>query len=101
MKNEGKEHGEYVRRVQGETQRYAQTLLAENEHLRRRLAAVESERAALEGKASQLEAALARNETLQEESGWLSAEQRRLRSQVADLRQQIERHEAEIGRAHV
>jgi hypothetical protein len=94
MKNEGKEHGEYVRRVQGETQRYAQTLLAENEHLRRRVAAVESERVALEGKASQLEAALARNETLQEEGGWLAAEQRRLRSQVADLRQQIERHEA-------
>jgi GAF domain len=93
MKKEAQEHGEYVRRVQGETQRYAQTLLAENEHLRRRLAAVESERAALAGKASQLEAVLARNETLQEESGWLAAEQRRLRGQVADLRQQIERHE--------
>jgi hypothetical protein len=93
MKNDGKEHGEYVRRVQGETQRYAQNLLTENEQLRRRVATLENERSTLQTKASQLDAALARSEALQEESGWLSAEQRRLRSQVADLREQIERHE--------
>jgi hypothetical protein len=94
MKNDAKEHGEYVRRVQGETQRYAHNLLGENEQLRRRVATLENERSTLQTKASQLDAALARSEALQEESAWLSAEQRRLRNQVADLREQMERHEA-------
>jgi hypothetical protein len=77
MKKE-KPHGEYVRKVQEETQRYSQDLLAENGRLRVRVAGLEAEVARLQDLEGRLEAA-------EEEQQRSSAGYREIERQNANL----------------
>jgi hypothetical protein len=86
-------HEIYIRRVQEETQRYAQTLLAENERLRSRLAAAEARIQPLEEQARAAQALQAANESLRSENASLAAAQTSVREQIASLREGLARAE--------
>jgi hypothetical protein len=88
-----KDHGDYVRRVQGETQRYSQNVLGENERLRTRVAVLESERASLDERARVADELAERNEALSAERVSLLAELQRLRDHAASLAEALARHE--------
>jgi len=88
-----KEHEDYIRRIQEETQRYSQNLLAENERLRARIAALEADCGRLEQKARRVDGLQATNEGLRAVGSSMVAEQHRLREEAAALREELAQHE--------
>jgi hypothetical protein len=88
-----KDHEDYVRRIQEETQRYSQSLLAENESLRARIAALEVDCGRLEEKARGVDVLQATNEGLRAIAISMAAEQQRFREQAAALREELTQHE--------
>jgi hypothetical protein len=84
--SERRNHGDYVRRVQQDTQRYVRDLLAETEQLRRRVAVLESERERLSGIASRASDAAAAAEVLRVSVAGLHAENGAVREELSRLR---------------
>jgi hypothetical protein len=91
MTGNRRDHGDYVRKVQQDTHQYVRDLLAETEHLRTRVAVLESERERLSGIASGAGEVATTAEVLrvtvagvQAENGALREELSRLREEAAD-----------------
>lgn len=88
-----KDPGVYVRKVQEGTHRYAQSLLAENEKLRARVAQLETDGTALAQKFRTLDALLLENAGLRAENASLQAERRLLEERTERVRESIEAQE--------
>ncbi len=82
-------HGDYVRHVQEETQRYSQNVLAENERLRSRVAVLESELAERDERLKLTTSLQANVEALRTQRILLLAEQQRLSEQVTFLSEEL------------
>src|SRR6266536_5355619 len=93
MADRDKEHGEYVRKVQEGTHRYAHRLLAENEKLRVRVAQLETERDVLVDRCRRVDAVAEANASLREENQALVRERQALADETASLRERVERQE--------
>lgn len=92
VKNPG-EHGAYVRKVQEDTQNFAQDLMGEVERLQIAVATLEAEKQAAAGQARELAETVKANDGLREQTATLGAEVSRLRSQIGALRAEAERHQ--------
>ena len=89
------DHGAYVRKVQEDTQNFAQGLIGEVERLRVRVAALESEKESLAAQARDVEAVVRTNDALRAQTAGLESEVERLRSQALALRSESERQRKE------
>src|SRR6266536_2310915 len=94
MRDRDNGHGEYVRKVQEGTHRYAHRLLAENETLRGRVAQLETERDVLLGRCRELDAMTQANASSRAEGQALLRERDALVEEAASLRERVERQEA-------
>jgi len=97
MKRDQKAEGTYVRRVQGENQRFSQGLMAENEKLRVLIASLEAERLQLRDRAESVEAVLKQNEGLRAQAQALESERSRLQAEVMRLADEGERRRREYA----
>jgi hypothetical protein len=88
-----KSHGDYVRHVQEETQRYSQHVLAENERLRAHVAVLASNREECDEKATMVGTLQASLDALRTERALLLADRQRLSEQVQRLTEDLARHE--------
>ena len=95
MKPARADHGAYVRKVQEDTQNFAQGLIGEVERLRVLVAAFESEKEALATKVRDVEAVVRTNDALRAQTAGLESEVERLRSQALALRSESERQRKE------
>ena len=68
------DHGAYVRKVQEDTQSFAQGLIGEVERLRVQVAALESEKAALAAQAREIETMVRANDALRAQIEGIKAE---------------------------
>jgi hypothetical protein len=84
--------GDYVRQVRESTQRYAKSLLSENEKLLALATSLHAEKLRLEDDIAKAEFARRENEELRRTIESLSSERVRLTTQVVSLRDQIVRH---------
>jgi hypothetical protein len=95
MKRDQKGEGTYVRRVQGENQRFSQGLMAENETLRVLIASLEAERLQLRERADAVDAVLKQNDALRAQTQVLEGERSRLLEEVRRLADEGERRRRE------
>ena len=82
------DHGAYVRKVQEDTQSFAQGLIGEVERLRVRVAALESEKATLAAPGREIEAMMRVNDALRARIEGIKAETQAYSSRYAALEQQ-------------
>jgi hypothetical protein len=83
-------HGAYIRRVQEDAQRCAQTLLAENERLRSRVALLEATREESERRLRDAEASAKITYALRALAAALESEKLRLQQELSDARTELE-----------
>ncbi|HVQ30208.1 MAG TPA: GAF domain-containing protein [Vicinamibacteria bacterium] len=91
MKKDEKDHGQYVRKVKDEAQRYSHELLSENERLRRSVAVLEADLARNEAKTTACEALAQANAELRAVVAELEAEKVRLSQELHDAREALSR----------
>ncbi len=89
------DHGAYVRKVQEDTQNFAQGLIGEVERLRVKVAALEAEKEAMASRARDVEAIVKAHDALRSQTVGLEAEVNRLRTQALSLREEGERYRKE------
>jgi hypothetical protein len=89
------DHGAYVRKVQEDTQSFAQGLISEVERLKMLVAALQSEKETLVGQTRDLETVVRASDVLRAQAAGLESEVERLRTQAAALRSEIERQRKE------
>ena len=82
------DHGAYVRKVQEDTQSFAQGLIGEVERLRVQVAALESEKAALAAQAREIETMVRANDALRAQIEGIKAETEGYSSRYAAVEQQ-------------
>jgi len=82
------DHGAYVRKVQEDTQSFAQGLIGEVERLRVQVAALESEKAALAAQAREIETMVRANDALRAQIEGIKAETQVHSSRYAEVEQQ-------------
>lgn len=82
------DHGAYVRKVQEDTQNFAQGLIGEVERLRVQVAALESEKAALAAQAREIETMVRANDALRAQIEGIKAETEGYSSRYAAVEQQ-------------
>ncbi len=89
------DHGAYVRKVQEDTQNFAQDLIGEVERLRVLVAALESEKESLATQARDVETVVRANDALRAQTVGLESEVERLRAHAAALRKESEQQRKE------
>jgi K+-sensing histidine kinase KdpD len=82
------DHGAYVRKVQEDTQNFAQGLIGEVERLRVLVAALESEKATLAAQAREIETIVRANDVLRAQIEGIKAETKAYSSRYAEVEQQ-------------
>ena len=82
------DHGAYVRKVQEDTQNFAQGLIGEVERLRVLVAALESEKATLAAQAREVETIVRANDALRAQIEGIRAETKAYSSRYAEVEQQ-------------
>jgi putative methionine-R-sulfoxide reductase with GAF domain len=88
-------HAAYVRKVQEDTQSFAQELIAEVERLKVLLASLESEKETLLGQSRDIEEIVRTNDILRAQAVGLESELARLRAQTNLMRTESDRHRQE------
>lgn len=88
-------HGEYVRRVQGDVQRCAQGMLADNERLRAHVAVLEASRDELERRVRETDEAAKMTEALRALASSLEAEKLRLQQALLNANAELARFHEE------
>jgi cell division protein FtsB len=88
MKPVRADHGAYVRKVQEDTQNFAQGLIAEVERLRVQVASLESEKATLAAQAREIESMVRANDALRAQIEGIKAETEGYSSRYAEVEQQ-------------
>jgi len=98
MKKHGEKQGSYVRKVHDETQRFAQSLIADNQKLRALVSDLESQKQRLDEEAQRAAGALGITEELRALAASLENEKRLLEERLGVLRDDLDRHQAEKAR---